>query len=100
MMAAPQQNDDPVDVGVRISIREIYDHVRDLVRNVDILSRQIDRLTTDVNMSSQGTNTLETRIRALETQKVVTPASMWSALAVLGTLAGVLITLITLMMRN
>lgn len=96
-MSTPPQNHDTAESTVRISMREIYDSVRDLVRSMDVVSRQIETLNLTVNNASQGTTTLETRVRMLETQKVVTPASMWTAIGVLGSLAGVLIALITVM---
>jgi len=96
MPPTPQDNGD-AEVTVRITLREIYDHVRDLVRTMDVVSRQIETLNLHVNTASQGTTTLETRVRALETQKVVTPASMWAAISVLGSLAGVLVALIAFM---
>jgi chromosome segregation ATPase len=99
-MATNPPSDEASEIAVRIGIREIYDHVRDLVRSVDGLSRQIDRLTTDVSVASQGANTLETRVRALETQRVVTPASMWTAIGVLTSVAGVLVALITIMVQR
>ena len=93
-------NGDDSEIGVRIGIREIYDHVTTLVRSVDVVSRQIEALTTNVSSAATNTNGLENRVRALEVQKVVTPASMWTAIGVLGGLAGVLIALITIMVQN
>lgn len=97
-MAAP--NGDDSEVGVRIGIREIYDHVRDLVRAVDMVSRQIDFLTQGTTKTSSEISTLEPRVRALEVQKVVTPASMWVAIGVLTTVAGTIATIIALMMQR
>ncbi len=99
-MAAAPHNGDDTEAGVRISIREIYDHVRDLVRSVDLVGRQIDTLTSNTTTIVQGTNALENRIRALETQKVVTPASMWMAIGVLASVAGVLVTVITVALQR
>jgi hypothetical protein len=91
-VAAPNGDEE---VAVRIGIREIYDHVRDLVRGVDLVSRQIDMLTTNINTTANETSGLETRVRALETQKVVTPTSMWVAIGVLTAVAGLIVTIIT-----
>lgn len=97
-MAAP--NGDDSEVGVRIGIREIYDHVRDLVRAVDMVSRQIDLLTQGTTKTSGEISTLEPRVRALEVQKVVTPASMWAAIGVLAGVAGTIATVIALMVQR
>ena len=99
-MASP--NGDDSEVGVRIGIREIYDHVRDLVRAVDMVSRQIDILTQGTTKTSAETSGLDTRVRSLEVQiqKVVTPASMWVAIGVLTTVAGTIATIIALMMQG
>lgn len=97
-MAAP--NGDDSEVGVRIGIREIYDHVRDLVRAVDMVSRQIDLLTQGTTKTSGEISTLEPRVRALEVQKVVTPASMWAAIGVLAGVAGTIATVIALMVQK
>lgn len=99
-MAAP--NGDDSEVGVRIGIREIYDHVRDLVRAVDMVSRQIDVLTQGTTKTSAETDGLDTRVRTLEVQiqKVVTPASMWTAIGVLAGVAGTVATVIALMMQR
>lgn len=96
----PPTNGDESEVGVRIGIREIYDHVHTLVRSVDLVSRQIEALTANVSTATTHTNGLENRVRALEVQKVVTPASMWTAIGVLGSVAGVLVAVITLMLQN
>jgi hypothetical protein len=99
-MATAPQNGEEAEGVVRIGMREIYDHVRDLVRSVDLVGRQIEMLTTSTNTIVQGSSALEARVRALETQKVVTPASMWVAIGVLASVAGVLITLITVALQR
>lgn len=94
-MSASENGESP-DMVVRIGIREIYDSVQGLVQNVGVLSRQIETLNTSLNSNTSETNGLEHRVRSLEVQKVVTPASMWTAIGVLATVAGVIITLINM----
>lgn len=100
MVIGPNNSREETESGVRVSMREIYDNVRDLLRNVDLVSRQIDMLTNNFNTATQSATTLETRIRALETQKVVTPASMWTAIGVLASVAGVLVAVIMLALQR
>lgn len=94
-MPASDNGDSP-DMVVRIGIREIYDSVQGLVQNVGVLSRQLETLNTSLHSNTSETNGLEQRVRSLEVQKVVTPASMWAAIGVLATVAGVIITLINM----
>jgi hypothetical protein len=96
MPVPTSNNSENPDMVVRIGIREIYDSVQGLVQNVGILSRQIETLNTSLSSNTSETGELERRVRSLETQKVVTPASMWAAIGVLATVAGVIITLINM----
>lgn len=94
-LGSNSNSSDSADMVVRIGIREIYDSVQGLVLNVGALSRQIETLHTDLSSNTGETTDLEKRIRVLETQKVVTPMSMWTAIGVLTAVVGVVITLIT-----
>lgn len=91
-------NDD--EIAIRIGIREIYEQVMGVVRGVDSIQRQIESLRDTTNGNGQKTTDLEARLRALEVQKVVTPGSMWTAIGVLATVAGVLVTVIALALQG
>jgi len=80
--------------GVTIGLREIYDQVVGVVAQLTHLSMLVTALESRHTATTNTTSDLETRVRHLEARPVVTPAAMWTALGVLLTAAGVIVTLV------
>lgn len=82
-------------IGITIGLREIYDKVAELSAAITHLTGVVAALEVTQRNAGHDADGLESRVRQLEQKPVVTPAAMWTAIGVLATVAGVLVTIIT-----
>jgi len=84
---------------VEIGLREIYDKVCATETGVHNLVMKFQDLRGDQIAQQTATEKLEDRIRTIEMRAVVTPAAMWTAIGTLTTIMGVLVAILTLVVK-
>lgn len=95
MTAPGSGRDDRRAIGITIGLREIYDKVAELSAAITHLTGVVAALEVTQRNAGSEADGIEARVRQLEQKPVVTPAAMWTAIGVLATVAGVIVTLLT-----
>jgi len=93
-VATTPRDEDRSSHGVTIGLREIYDQVVHIAAQITHLAQLVATLESRQHDTATDTADVERRVRELEKRPVVTPTAMWTAIGVLTTVVGVVVTII------